>query len=557
MPQDAFTLRLNAIELDAALTGGRINRISQPGREEVSMVIYTGKRTVKLILNANASDCGIYFSEDERENPLIAPNFCMLLRKHLQSAEITSIEQVGFERILALHFKCVSDFSSCERILYAEIMGKYSNLLLTENGVILGALKTNTPDEGCRRLILPGAKYVLPAPQDKIDPRDKFALTAICAHAEGDLAHFLFTRVSGLAPCTAELIAKSFSGGDLAAHVYDFIFSDEVQPCVVERGGTVVDFHARMAENATKFATLSEAQCYFYAKKRSKNLLEGARRRLTSAVSQAIKKQEKRLAQILEKQRTAADAESIRQKGELITANLWALTRGMKSCELVNYYDEKGGTVRIALDERLTPSQNAQAYFKRYQKQKRTLEALAPQEADVRRELAYLESLPPLLASADSTDDLKALEEELVAAGLVKLPQQPQARGAKKKPEIPFRVYEAGGFAVYAGRSNLQNDRLVRSSAPDDIWLHARQLHSAHVVIRTNGRKVPERVLAYAAAICAKYSAGKGDKIPVDWCRIKYVRKPKGAKAGFVTYTDFETVLGDPARADAPFDAEQ
>ena len=180
-------------------------------------------------------------------------------------------------------------------------MGKYSNLLLTENGIILGALKTNTPDEGCRRLILPGAKYVLPAPQDKVDPRDKLALTALCAHAEGDLAHFLFTRVSGLAPCTAELIAKSFSGGDLAAHVYDFIFSDEVQPCVVERGGTVVDFHARMAENATKFATLSEAQCYFYAKKRSKNLLEGARRRLTSAVSQAIKKQEKRLAQILER----------------------------------------------------------------------------------------------------------------------------------------------------------------------------------------------------------------------------------------------------------------
>ena len=479
-----------------------------------------------------------------------------LLLQYLQGAQIVRVETVGFERIIAFRLHCISDFSECERVLYAEIMGKYSNLLLTENGVILGALKTTSADEQCRRLILPGAKYVLPAPQDKVDPRDKLALSALCAHAEGDLAHFLFTNVSGLAPCTAELIAKNFSGGDLAAHVYDFIFSDEVQPCVVERGGTVVDFHARMAENATKFATLSEAQCYFYAKKRSKNLLEGARRRLSSAVSQAIKKQEKRLAQILEKQRTAADAESIRQKGELITANLWALTRGMKSCELVNYYDEKGGTVRIALDERLTPSQNAQAYFKRYQKQKRTLEALAPQEADVRRELAYLESLPPLLSSADSTDDLKALEEELVAAGLIKLPQLPQARGAKKKPEIPFRVYEAGDFAVYAGRSNLQNDRLVRSSAPDDIWLHARQLHSAHVVIRTNGRKVPERVLAYAAAICAKYSAGKGDKIPVDWCRIKYVRKPKGAKAGFVTYTDFETVLGDPARADAHFDTE-
>ena len=548
MPQDAFTLRLNAKELNAALAGGRVNRINQPGREEVSMVIYTGKRTVKLILNANASDCGIYFAEDGRENPLTAPNFCMLLRKHLQGAQILGVEQVGFERILSIRFMCVSDFSSCERILYAEIMGKYSNLLLAENGILLGALKTTTPDEGCKRLIMAGAKYVLPAPQDKTDPRDKLALAAVCANAEGDLARYLFTRVAGIAPCTAEAIARSFSGGDLAAHVYAFLFSDEISPCVLERGGTVVDFYARYAENATRFATLSEAQCYFYQMKRRKNVLEAARRRLASALSQASKKQEKRLAQIAEKKRQASDAETLRQKGELITANLWALARGMKSCELVNYYDEAGGTVRIALDERLTPSQNAQAYFKRYQKQKRTLEALAPQERETRAELAYLESLSPLVASSDSTEDLAALEEELVGAGLVK-PQQTERRGAKK-PEVPFRAYEREGFAVCAGRSNLQNDRLVRMSAPDDLWLHARGLHSAHVVIRTNGKQPPESVVAFAAAVCAKYSAGKGEKIPVDVCEIKYVRRIKGAKAGLVTYTDFTTVLGDPALAD-------
>ena len=348
--------------------------------------------------------------------------------------------------------------------------------------------------------------------------------------------------------CTAEDIARSFTGGDLAAHVYAFLFSDEISPCVLERGGTVVDFYARYAENATKFATLSEAQCYFYQMKRRKNVLEATRRRLTSALSQASKKQEKRLAQIAEKKRQASDAETLRQKGELITANLWALARGMKSCELVNYYDEAGGTVRIALDERLTPSQNAQAYFKRYQKQKRTLEALAPQERETRAELAYLESLSPLVASSDSADDLAALEEELVGAGLVK-PQQTERRGAKK-PEVPFRAYEREGFAVCAGRSNLQNDRLVRMSAPDDLWLHARGLHSAHVVIRTNGKQPPESVVAFAAAVCAKYSAGKGEKIPVDVCEIKYVRRIKGAKAGLVTYTDFTTVLGDPALAD-------
>ena len=236
----------------------------------------------------------------------------------------------------------------------------------------------------------------------------------------------------------------------------------------------------------------------------------------------------------------------MRLKGELLTANLYALSRGMTSCELVNYYDEAGGTIRISLDAQLTPAQNAQAYYRRYQKQKRTLEALAPQEAETRKELAYLDSLAPMLASAENADDLKAAEEELTEAGLLKA--QPERRG-KKKPEIPFRTYEKKGFSVYAGRSNVQNDRLVRQSAPDDVWLHARNLHSAHVVIASRGRKVPQDVLAFAAGVCAKYSAGRGDKIPVDCCPVKNVRKPKGGKAGFVTYTNFETVLGDPALA--------
>ena len=370
MPQDAFTLRLNALELHRSLTGGRVNKINQPAREEVSVLIYTGKRTVKLSLNANASDCGVYFSEEESENPLVAPNFCMLLRKYIQGALITGVETAGFERILAIRLHCVSDFQECERILYAEVMGKYSNLLLVEQGVILGALKTTAADEQCKRLILPGAKYVLPARQDKADPSDLTALRACLAGAEGDLAHFLFTRVAGLAPCTAEDIAKSFTGGDLAAHVHDYIFSDEISPCVTEKNGSVCDFFARMHAGARPFATLSEAQAYFYRKKRRKAALEGMRRRLLSAVAQAKKKQEKRLAQIAEKQRSAADAETVRLKGELLTANLYALSRGMTSCELVNYYDEEGRTVKIALDAQLTPSQNAQAYFRRYQKQR-------------------------------------------------------------------------------------------------------------------------------------------------------------------------------------------
>ena len=546
MPQDAFTLRLTAKELNAALTGGRINRINQPEREELSFIIYTGKRTVKLTLNANAADCGAYFTEDDRENPLVAPNFCMLLRKHLQGAQILGVEQVGFERILALRFLCVSDFSTAERVLYAEIMGKYSNIILTQNKIILGALKTTSADAGAKRLILPGAAYVLPAAQDKADPSDLAALGAVCAHAEGDLEHFLFTRVAGLAPCTARMLAQNYTGGDLARYVHDAVFSDEVSPCVLERDGKAVDFYARSVQGAIPFATLSAAQCYYYGKKRGEKQLESARRRLTSAVNAAIKKQEKRLGLILEKQKEAADCETVRIKGELITANLYALSRGMRACELSNYYDEKGGTLKIALDPTLTPAQNAQAYYKKYRKQKRTLEALAPQEKEVRAELDYLLSVQPYLTAAESMQDLSAAEEELVHAALI---NAPQARAKKKAPEIPFRTFEAGGFRIFAGRSNVQNDRLVRTSAPDDLWLHARGLHSCHVIVKSGGKQVPDDVLAAAAGICARYSAAKGDKIPVDVCPVRRVKKPSKSKPGFVTYSDFQTIMGDPARA--------
>ena len=209
MPQDAFTLRLVARELDLALKGGRINRINQPEKEEVSLFIYTERRTLKLVLNANASACGAYFSAAERENPLVAPNFCMLLRKYVQGAEILSVEMCGFERILLFRLHCTSDFSECERVLYAEIMGKYSNLILTENGVILGALKTTSLDENTKRMIFAGAKYELPARQDKIDPSDLPALSS--ALPSPVPARELFLRVAGLAPCTAEQIVESYA----------------------------------------------------------------------------------------------------------------------------------------------------------------------------------------------------------------------------------------------------------------------------------------------------------------------------------------------------------
>ncbi len=532
MPQDAFTLRLSAKELNAALRGGKISKIVQPGREETVLYIYTQKTTLKLILNVNASDCGIYFTEHEVEAPLVAPNFCMLLRKHLQNAEILSVSLVGFERIVKFELACRSDFNDCKRELYAEIMGKYSNLILTENGVILGALKTTSADLTVKRMILTGAKYTLPAAQEKADPSDKTALAQALRAVTGDLGGAIFARVAGLAPHTAEQIAKSYTGGDLAEHVYGYIFRDDLSPRVGER-----DFYARESTGIA-FDTLSHAQTYFYDSRRKKKGFENKRKRLLSACASALKKHEKRLAQTLEKREQCKDAELLRIKGELLTAHLYEIGRNAAGVELVNYYD--GTKLKIALDRALSPAQNAQAYFKRYRKQKRTAEFLAPQEEETRREIEYLHTLLAAVGAAEEEADLLPLEEELIAAKLV---EPPKEKRRKQPQEVGWRSYEKDGFTIYAGRNNLQNEKLVRASALDDLWLHAKAYHSCHVVIRTEGRNVPGGVLLFAAQICARYSDGGSGKIPVDYCKIKYVKKPPKAKPGFVIYTDHKTIL--------------
>ncbi len=296
MPQDAFTLRLSAKELNAALRGGKISKIVQPGREETVLYIYTQKTTLKLILNVNASDCGIYFTEHEVEAPLVAPNFCMLLRKHLQNAEILSVSLVGFERIVKFELACRSDFNDCKRELYAEIMGKYSNLILTENGVILGALKTTSADLTVKRMILTGAKYTLPAAQEKADPSDKTALAQALRAVTGDLGGAIFARVAGLAPHTAEQIAKSYTGGDLAEHVYGSATTfrpasaNGIFTHAKARGSPLIPSrtHRRIftIPDARRRDLKTNANgCSRLALRRSKNMKNGSRRRSKNANS--------------------------------------------------------------------------------------------------------------------------------------------------------------------------------------------------------------------------------------------------------------------------------
>ncbi len=555
MPQDAFHIRRSAAELDALLKGGKINRITQADKDEVTFIIYTGKTTVKLVLSTNASNARVCLSQTEKEPAPVAPNFCMLLRKHLLGAEILSVSQHAFERIVELRLHCTTDFSECERVLRCELMGKYSNLILTEGEVILGALKTSSLEENAHRVLLAGAKYVYPKSQDKLSPFDEAGLKErtenfLSTHAESgceeDYARFLFENVAGLALPTARQLLRFYAHDKpIWEFIGEFCESRPSEPCLVTEHGIPSDFFAFPVPGGIPMPSLNKAEDEYYTFKETKRSFEDKRRKLESAVRALGKKQRKKLQDTLERLKEAESLETNRVKGELLTANLYKIDKGAKEFAAENWYDG-GKILKILLDPTLTPAQNAQKYFKTYAKQKRTLEALTPRRKKEEEEIVYTESVAASLASAESPEDLKEIETELIALGLVK-PQKERAGGKKKESAVPFREYSYRGFRIYSGRNNLQNDRLLKSSAPADVWLHVQTYHSSHVVVETQGRQVSDEILIFAAEICAYYSEARAEnKALVDYCERRYVKKPPKTPAGFVTYTDYKTLTVKP-----------
>lgn len=568
MPQDAFHIRRLAQELNTFLVGGRINRISQVNKDELTFIVYTGKTTVKLILSANASNARVCLSLTEKEPAPVAPNFCMLLRKHLQNAEILEVRQHEFERIIEIVVHCTTDFSECDRVLHCELMGKYSNVVLSEKGIILGALKTTALESENHRLLLAGARYQYPTPQDKLSPFDEAGMRSrlqnyLAVHADGweeeSLALFLFENVAGLAlPTTREIVRRATvlnQGEDMISEnakcplwtfVGDFCRNEPNRPCLKTQKGGYVDFFAFPVENSVEMPSLCKAEDVFYTARENKKGFEDKRRKLETAVRNLKKKQTKKLQETLERLKDAENAEEYRVKGELLTANLYRVEKGMKEVELENWYSPDWKKIKISLDATLSPSKNAQRYFKTYNKHKRAKEILTPMLKKEEAEIDYTDSVFAALSTAETELDLKEIETELIEVGLLRAPKE-RVGGKRKEQVIPFREYEHGGMKIYAGRNNVQNDRLLRAASPEDIWLHTQKYHSSHVIIVTEGGRVSDETLLFAAEICAYYSDGKnGDKIPVDYCKRKFVKKPSKSKAGFVTYTDYKTVLVTP-----------
>ena len=551
MPQDAFSLYHTARELNTILKGAKINRVSQPDKDDLYLLThsFSGNRT--LVLSSNAENCRIAFVKEEKPNPKSALGFCMLCRKHLLGTTIEIIELVGFERIVKITFSGRNDFKeNVKKVLYAEIMGKYSNLILTENGIILGCQKNAPLDVATTRVTLSGAVYALPKPQDKIELTDKnVAISRLSEYNGDDLAHFLFNNVKGFSYPTAEEASLHLKGTttalELYTKLYDFIYNSEIKANVCGEGklkDVYVTDYKSIEGNKTYYPTIADAYDDFYTTKERNKAFNSKKKQLTDKINSLLKKLYKKLQGESEKILACQDAETLRIKGELITANIYRLKEGMSECELENYYDDYK-PVKITLDKNLSPSKNAQRYFKKYAKEKRTLEILVPQKKATEDELSYLNTVLLFISHATDVSEFKDLEEELMAVGLLPKPKFKQ----KNQEESTYRVYSFNGFIIKCGKNNVQNDRLTQRAYKEDLWLHTKNFHSSHVIIETTGEKIPNEVIEVGAEICAYYSDAKeGTKVPVDYCFKKFVKKPRDAKPGSVIYTDYKTCLVNP-----------
>ncbi|MBO5712624.1 MAG: NFACT family protein [Clostridia bacterium] len=553
MPQDLFTLQKVVSELNALIIGAKIQKINMPSDYDVVFTIYNGK-TNKLAVSCNAKNSRVGLTTVDKPNPLVAKNFCMLLRKHLLGARISGVNLYNNDRIIALTFENQNElFETVSYVLYAEIMNKYSNVFLTANGVILGLMRNAPQNLDSTRITLTGAKYLPPLLQNKFNAYDNDSLIkAFSLYLGGDLSKFILSSFNAFSPVTAdELANRILNKGeftvDNAVKVTNEFLALPISPVVIYNGKSYDYFavnYPSISGERIYFDALTSAIDYAVCIEEDKSNFNSNKNALISKISAYEKKQIKSLNALEDKLRECNNADTYKLYAELITANIYRLNKGMVSANLVNYYSETGETVLITLDKNLSPNENAQKYYKKYSKLKKSRENVEARKQVILNELDYIESIKFHVNSAKTSADLNEISEELIIQNITHAKQNKQV---KKKVVAPiYREYLVENFTVKVGKNNIQNDSLTFSANRTDIWLHAKNYHSAHVIIETNNMVVPDSVIKIASEITAYYSQGGGDKIPVDYTLKKYVKKPPKAKPGSVIYTNYKTAYATP-----------
>jgi len=574
LPFDGVVAKSIVQELTEELAGGRIDKVLQPEPDEIVLAVRARSKNHRLLLSASPRYPRIHLTDMVKENPPVPPAFCMLLRKHLTRGRIVSFEFNDYERVIGINIEAIGELGDIsQKKLVIEIMGRHSNIiLLNEAGRILDAIKHVDSDISSVREVMPARQYILPPSQEKVSPSalDVAELIGHLGSSEKDVERFLLDSIKGFSPLLCREVcfradiegrrrasgltdAERSSLADALRSVIEEIIKDEYRPAVYyedEQHQVPLDFHCidiKQFAFMERYSSISKVLDTFYASRDNAERLRQKKADLYKVLSNSIERCAKKLAIQQDTLREAADSEKFRLYGELITANIYAIPRNAKKASLLNYYSENGEYVEVPLDPDLTPQANAQRYFRKYAKAKSTYVNTAHQIRQTQGELDYLESVLQMLENCTTVQEIDEVRQELVDQGYM---AQKRRRQDKKDSTAtkPFHYRSTDGFDILVGKNNIQNDRLTfRTAQSGDIWLHTKAVPGSHVIIRRNGRDVPDRTIEQAAIIAAWHSKARmSSNVQVDYTQVKNVSKPSGAKPGMVIYTNYKTAVVKP-----------
>ena len=550
-------------DLNDKIVSGRISKIAQPEKDELLLTIKGNRENFRLLISANASLPLLYFTETNKPSPLTAPNFCMLLRKHIANGRIVSVSQPGLERIVRIEIEHLDEMGDLKRkFLIVELMGKHSNIILCDDeNKILDSIKHISAQVSSVREVLPGREYFIPHAGEKKDPltitEEEFK--ELIGKTPQNLSKALYTDLTGLSPTVSaelchlasldgDISAKDFSDSELTHlyHAFTWIMDDVRQgnftPNIIYQKEKPVEFASIPLSmfsggdyRSVSFPSISALLERYYAERNTVSRIHqkstDLRKILTNSLERSYKKRDLQQKQIKDTEKR----EKFRIYGELLNTYGYGIQEGEKSFRCLNYYDNT--EITIPLDPTLSAQENAVRYFDKYNKQKRTFEATSRQLEQTEAEIEHLESISTFLDIARKEEDLAQIKEELTEYGYIK---RHFSGGKKQKKAVsrPFHYLSSDGFHIYVGKNNYQNEELTfKLASGNDWWFHAKGIPGSHVIVKTEGKELPDRVFEEAGALAAYYSRGRGqDKVEIDYIQKKNLKKVPGAAPGFVVY---------------------
>lgn len=575
MALDGAFLRHLKKEIETAAVGARVDKIYQPNREEMLFSLRTRNENYKLLLSARANSARVHFTKFTPENPKQPPMLCMLLRKKLGGAKLVAVRQPELERMLCLDFDAVNELGDEVRLtVVIEVMGKYSNIILVDgNGKIVDALKRVDAEMSSERLVLPGLTYLPPPAQNKVSllgvkveeilhilkeiPKNMELSKALLSVLQG-FSPIVCRELQHLAGHGRELFLKEMNQEEWQRLAFflertrEIIEKTQGMPfMIVHPNQKPLDFSFLKIEQyglsaiVREFSTFSELLDAFYEERDRIERMRVKEQDILRILSTTSDRLSRKINVQKEELKRCAERETLKIYGDLISANLYQIEKGISSVTLQNYYDPALPTVKINLDPAFSPSQNAQKYYKEYRKAKTAEEKLTQQIEQAKQELEYLDTVLDELSRVVTEKDLSEIRQELMEQGYVKMP-----RGKQKPPALsqPSEFESSEGFRILVGRNNRQNDKLTLKQAKNyDMWLHTKNIPGSHTVIVSDGKAITDQAILEAAKIAAWYSRGRdSSQVPVDYTQIRNVSKPQGAKPGMVIYVNYKTVYVTP-----------